>query len=296
MSFEELDVFAAHLEGVQGASAHTIRAYLGDLVGFLEELQAEGRTLEQVDRLDLRRHLGGLRARGLALATVARKVAALKAFFRFLAQAGRLPRDPAGALRTPRRARLLPRVLTEEEVTRLLEGPFPADFFGRRDRALLEVLYSTGMRVSELVALRLKDLDLESGQGRVLGKGRKERMVFLGSAALKALEAWLPERGRRTRGGATLFLNRRGGALTTRRVHQILTALAAERGLPGPVSPHTLRHSFATHLLGRGADLRVVQELLGHASLAATQIYTHLGLARLREIYEKAHPHGAGSA
>ena len=288
--------FRDHLEGVRGASPHTIRAYQGDIGDFLAFLQEEGVPLPEVDRIEMRRYLGILKEKGLSPSSMGRKVASLKAFFRFLQDEGTLDRDPALALRAPRKPRRLPRLLTEEEVTRLLETPFPEDFFGIRDRAILEVLYSTGVRVSELTQLRKGDLDLARGIGKVMGKGRKERLVLVGRPARKAVKEWLREREslRRRLGQVEgwLFLGHKGKGLTTRRVAQILEKAGRLAGLPGRVHPHLLRHSFATHLLNRGADLRLVQEMLGHSSLAATQIYTHLGLARLKEIYRKAHPHG----
>ncbi len=295
-SFRALERFRDYLEGVRAASPHTIRAYLGDIGDFLDFLQGDGLGLPQADRLEMRRYLAFLKNKGLSPSTMGRKVASLKAFFRFLREEGTLEQDPALALRTPRKPRRLPRLLTEEEVTRLLDAPFPRDFFGIRDRAILEVLYSTGVRVSELVHLRKADLDLARGLGKVLGKGRKERLVLLGRPACRAVQEWIRERDAlRRRVGEVegwLFLGHKGKGLTTRRVAQILDKAAASAGLTCRVHPHLLRHSFATHLLNRGADLRMVQEMLGHSSLAATQIYTHLGLARLKEIYQKAHPHG----
>ncbi len=294
--FQALARFRDFLEGVRGASPHTIRAYQGDIGDFLVFLQEEGRLLAQVDRIEMRRYLAHLKGKGLSPSTLGRKVASLKAFFRFLLQEGFLEQDPAVALRTPRKPRRLPRLLTEEEVTRLLEAPLPRDFFGIRDKAILEVLYSTGVRVGELTRLRKADLDLARGVGKVLGKGRKERLVLLGRPARKAVKEWLREREslRRRLGKVEgwLFLGHKGKGLSTRRIAQILEKAAALAGLSCRVHPHLLRHSFATHILNRGADLRIVQEMLGHSSLAATQIYTHLGLDRLREIYRKAHPHG----
>ena len=291
-----LERFRDYLEGLRAASPHTIRAYQGDLRDFLAFLEEEGLPLDRADRIEMRRYLARLRQRGLSPATLGRKVASLKAFFRFLREEGTLKTDPASALRAPRKARRLPRLLTEEEVTRLLEIPLRRDFFGIRDRAILEVLYSTGVRVSELTRMRLGDLDLARGLAKVLGKGRKERLVLVGRPAREALRAWLREREalRRRLGRLEgwLFLGHKGKGLSTRRVAQILERAGKSAGLSCRLHPHLLRHSFATHLLNRGADLRLVQEMLGHASLAATQIYTHVGLARLREIYRKAHPHG----
>ncbi len=288
--------FRDYLEGVRAASPHTIRAYQGDIGDFLAFLQEDGLDLAEVDRIEMRRYLARLKEKGLSPSSVGRKVASLKAFFRFLQEEGTLDHDPAQALRTPRKPRRLPRLLTEEEVTRLLEAPFPRDFFGIRDRAILEVFYSTGVRVSELTRLRKGDLDLARGLGKVLGKGKKERLVLIGRPARRAVEDWLREREalRRRLGRVEgwLFLGHKGKGLTTRRVAQILEKAAGLAGLTCRVHPHLLRHSFATHLLNRGADLRLVQEMLGHSSLAATQIYTHLGLARLKEVYRKAHPHG----
>ena len=243
---------------------------------------------------DLRAYLAMRRRGGLSERSLQRCLSCVKAFYRFLEDHGHLEEDPSSSLRGPRTRRKLPFVLTQREVELLLSLDFGEDFRGLRDRALIESLYSTGCRISELLGLKAKDLDLQSGMVRVLGKGRKERICLLGPPAIQALRAYLPARDRLLRDGGgeqeALFLGERATALSDRRVRQILRDLGLRAGLSRPPTPHTLRHSFATHLVDRGADLRTVQELLGHSQLVTTQIYTHLSLERLREVYEKAHP------
>jgi integrase/recombinase XerC len=291
--WEDLDAWLHHLEAVRGASAHTLRAYAGDGTEAVEGLERAGHARAgEVDLLALRRHLATLRDRGLGARTLARKISALRAFFRWLHATGRVRENPARRLRVPRRRRTLPNVLTTDEVRRLLEAE-PADGWrGTRDTALLETLYSTGARVSELAALDLDDLDLSGGTARLEGKGRKERLAGLGGPCRRAIEAYLEALGlaRRRRDPRALFLNRDGTRLTARSVARVLARRVAAAGLSARVSPHTLRHCFATHLLDAGANLREVQELLGHASIASTQIYTHLALDRLVAVYERAHP------
>jgi integrase/recombinase XerC len=281
--------------GASQASAHTLRAYRSDLSSLLAFASERGcKDARTIDTLLLREWLASLSAPSRA--TLARKQAAVRGFFGWLVSTGRAARDPSAPLRTPRRAAPLPRVLDEAAIEALLaapQGELPAAL---RDRALLEALYSTGMRVEECQHLELAALDLDGGSVRLLGKGRKERLGLLGGAARQALRAWLPARERllleRRRAGQTaLFVNLRdGGGLTTRSIARLVKHYAVLAGLPGDTSPHTLRHSFATHLLDRGADLRTVQELLGHASLSTTQIYTHVSIGRLRDVYRRSHP------
>lgn len=291
-----LDEYLAELEFARQVSPHTLRAYRADLDALLTFAVEQGfddpRT---VDTLLLREWLASLPSP--ARATLARKQASLRGFFGWLARTGRTEGSAALALRSPRRARPLPHTLEEAAVSALLaaaEGDQPAAL---RDRALLELLYSSGMRVAECAGLQLGDLDLVQGTARVLGKGNKQRITMVGGPARQALESWMPERSRqlarrrRVSSTATVFLNfRDGGSLSARAMHTIVTTRARQAGLPGDVSPHTLRHSFATHLLDRGANLRVVQELLGHESLSTTQIYTHVSIRRLRDVYAAAHP------
>lgn len=292
---ELLAEYLAELEHARQVSPHTLRAYRGDLRAALAFAAEQGvDDPRRIDTLLLREWLGSLE--GPARRTLARKQSSLRGFFGWLARTGRTEGSAAASLRTPRRGRPLPHVLDEAAVGRLLAAPQGDELPALRDRALLEVLYSAGLRVGECAGLRLGDVDLEAGTVSVTGKGKKQRLGLLGGPAREALVAWLP--ARRTlaeskgRGAVEhVFLNRRdGGPLTARSMRRIVVARAREAGLPQDVSPHTLRHSFATHLLDRGADLRVVQELLGHESLSTTQIYTHVSIARLRDVYQAAHP------
>ena len=289
--------FLRHLREVRQASPHTLRAYEQDLDRLAASLEREGlRDWSELGPAQLRLHLGGLAEAGLAPASLQRHLSALRGFFRFLEERGELARNPASALRAPRRGRRLPRYLEEEEVHRLLAAPAAEDAEEHRDRALLEILYSTGCRVSELVALDEADLDLRRGLARLRGKGRKERLGMLGAHAAEAARRWLAAKANRGLDRGPLLLNHRGGRLTDRSVRRILGRCLERAGIARACSPHTLRHSFATHLLRRGADLRTVQALLGHASLGTTQIYTHVSLERLRELYAQAHPLGGGAA
>ncbi|MFM8979403.1 MAG: tyrosine recombinase XerC [Planctomycetia bacterium] len=295
---EALEAFLHHLEAVRNLSPHTLRAYATDLARLVGQLEDAGLAHPgQVDLFALRRHLARLKAEGLDARSIARHISALRAFWRWLVAEGHVESNTAAALRLPRQGRALPHVLTREEVTRLLEAPGEGRWTAARDRALLETIYSTGARVAEAAALDLADLDLVEGTALLRGKGRKERLAGLGRPCVAALQAYLealpareldarvPPRARRA-----LFRNARGGRLTTRGMALVLERHLATAGLAREVTPHTLRHSFATHLLEAGANLREVQELLGHASIASTQVYTHLTLDRLMRIYEQAHP------
>jgi integrase/recombinase XerC len=267
----------------ESGSPHTVRAYAMNLALFSSHCAAEGvkRPREITHRL-LRGFLVELNGKGLARASVARYVAAVRSFTRFLVREEAIDADPARALRSPSPRRPLPLHLGETDVGKLIdvaENP--------RDRAILETLYGGGLRVSELVGLDRDDV--QDGVARVRGKGRKERLAPLGGAAARALCEYLASR-ERAADPRPLFLNARGRRLTVRSVHRLLKACAAKAGLDPRTKPHTLRHSFATHLLDRGADLREVQELLGHASIATTQIYTHVSMERLKKVYERAHP------
>jgi integrase/recombinase XerC len=287
--------FLRHIEVVRDLSPHTLRAYAGDLEELAEGLAKLGvRRSGAVDLFLLRRYLTGLRPRGLAPRSVARKISAIRAFFRWQAESGRIPASPAEGLRQPRRGRSLPRVLSRAEVRALLESqPEPgAGWLGARNQALLETLYSTGARVSELAVMSLGDLDLHDGTVLLQGKGRRERLAGLGRPCVRAIEAYqealADARARRDR--RAVFLNNRGTRLTARSIARVLDARVVAAGLPAGISPHTLRHSFATHMLKAGANLREVQELLGHRSVASTQVYTHLTLDHLMRVYRKAHP------
>ena len=291
---EAAEAFERHLLLERGRSAHTVRAYLGDVGSLLSYAAAAG--VEQVDQLDLallRGWLARSRSAGLARTTLARRGSSARAFTAWACRRGLLPADPGALLATPKAARPLPEVLREDEATRLVEavdGGTPRDL---RDRAVLELLYATGIRVGELCGLDVDDVDAERRVVRVLGKGAKERSVPYGAPAARAVDDWLRS-GRpawATAGsGPALLLGRRGGRLDPRAARELVhRRLAAVPGAPS-LGPHGLRHSAATHLLEGGADLRAVQELLGHATLATTQLYTHVSVERLRQSYAQAHP------
>lgn len=282
----------------RNASNLTIKAYREDLFGLLEWLESSRGHVPTPDELspqELRGYQAALQQAGYARTTISRKLASLRSFYRFAMRNGLATSNPAKPLRNPRRHRKLPHVLTSDEVGRLLIAPPGDSVAGLRDRAILETIYSAGLRVSELVNLRDQDVDRDQQILRVRGKGRKERLSPLGSFALRAVDRYV---ARRTRAGEVeamkrqgpLFVNRFGRILTTRSVGRMLDKYIAAAELDTRTSPHTLRHSFATHLLDRGADIRSVQELLGHKNLTTTQIYTHVSAANLRKIYERAHP------
>lgn len=282
------------MAATRGASAHTLRAYSSDLEELI--LHLEVRELEQpsdVTPRDLRSFLVALDERGLARSSVQRKMSSVRSFFQHLLRKGIIATHPATGLRAMRRPRRLPTALEEGEIEALLGAPDRTTTRGRRDAALLETMYSAGTRAAETVGLDRMDLDLARGIARVRGKGRKERLAPIGSHAVQAIEEYLADADR-PRPAATaasaVFLNPRGGRLTTRTLGRVVEDAALAAGLRRRVTPHTLRHSFATHLLDRGADLRAVQELLGHAHLVTTQIYTHVSIEHLRAVYEKAHP------
>ena len=304
-----IEAFLDDLEERRGASANTVRAYGSDLAQFRAFLLDPSRAAAGGDHTspgeepdpgsvgihDLRAWLASLHGRGLARTTIARKLAALRSFYRFLGRCG-AESDPASGLRSPRLAPRLPTRMEMDEVEALLHAPDPATPLGARDLAILELLYATGVRVSELVGLDLSDVNRASRILRVLGKGGKERVVPFGEVANDALGLYLDARGRLVREGGeamALLLNARGGRLSDRSVRTVVRRYLGEAGLArlsGVVTPHTLRHAFATHLLDRGADLRAIQELLGHADLATTQKYTHVSTTRLFEVYGRSHP------
>jgi len=285
--------FLDYLRIERRASAHTIRSYefdLGLYCQYLAEAQGEGTDPAAVTPMRLRRYSAWLTGQAFAPSTVARRLASLRSFFRYLRRKGLLASDPSASLRNPRQSRKLPRLLRVDEVIRLLDA-VPADGpLGVRDRAMLETLYGGGLRVSELVGLNLDDVDLEQELVRVRGKGRRERLTPTGRMAMHWVRAWISVRQPKLSTEKGVFLNQRGTRLTTRSVGRILESHLLRVGMMHAASPHTLRHSFATHLLDRGADLRSVQELLGHRKLTTTQIYTHVTQERLRDIYHEAHP------
>jgi integrase/recombinase XerC len=286
---DAVEAWATHLRTERSASPHTVRAYLSDLRQFLAVAGASG--VHRIAPADLRHWLRTLDG-AVDRTSIARKLAAVRGFFRFLADTGRLRADPTIGVVTPKTRKKLPAHLSLDEVDRLLTTPAVDAWGGLRDRAILEVLYSSGLRVSELRGLDWTDVDTQAETVRVLGKGRKERIVPLGRPALRALAAYraaCADRDWATTTGA-VFRNARGGRLTTRSIARSMERYVAASGTTTKATPHALRHTFATHLLGGGADLRAIQELLGHASLSTTQRYTHVDLRRLMEAYDRAHP------
>jgi integrase/recombinase XerC len=282
--------FLRHLRTERNLSPHTVRAYGGDLDRFIEFLGGEGKLLgPDVNVTLVRRFLSRLHAESYQKSSMARMLACLRTFYDYFLRRGGVASNPVRQVRTPRLDKKLPSFLDEDEVVRLLEATTD-----RRDRALLETIYGGGLRVSEATGLDLADLQIDQGFAVVRGKGGKERLAPLGTGATRAVEEYLPERAVRVEklmsGVAALFINKNGTRLNVRSVRRILDRRATLGGIQKPVTPHTLRHSFATHLLNRGADLRAVQELLGHANLTTTQIYTHVTTHRLKEVYDKAHP------
>ncbi len=286
--------FLDHLGSERRLSPHTLRGYGLDLRQLQDFLSARGRALLAATLPDLRAFLAS-RRRDLSPRSAARKLAAVRGFFRFARKRGWIEVSPADRIRSPVLEKRLPRHLDRDEILALLEATDTSTDLGLRDRALLEVLYAAGLRVSELVGLDLGDVELRERVVRVLGKGGKERLVPLGRPACAAIEAYLPARARLLQASRrpaleAVFLNRRGGRLTDRSVRRVLDRWIVTAGVLHDVSPHALRHSFATHLLQAGADLRSIQELLGHASLSTTQTYTHLDLEHILEVYDRAHP------
>jgi integrase/recombinase XerC len=295
-----LDEFLEHLRLNENASLNTVRAYQSDLSQFLGFLanRVGGRRMDvtaaDFDHMKIREFLGDLHQRGNTRSSAARKLAAIRTFGRYLRREGMLEGDPAALVGTPKREHRLPAHLGESEMTTLLEMPDTTRPLGRRDRAILELFYASGLRLSELVGLSLGDVNLKGRMVRVLGKGRKERIVPFNRATETALRAWLIDRealAADTRAsGQPLFVNYQGSRLSTRSVDRLVRKYVAVCSTRFGISPHALRHSFATHLLERGADLRAIQELLGHARLSTTQRYTHVNAAQLMEAYRKAHP------
>jgi integrase/recombinase XerC len=290
--------FLAHLGLEKNASPQTVKSYREDLTQALAYVRDQTRK-NFVETRDwntrtLRGFVAWLHGQGYSKSTIARRLAAVRSFGKFLCRQGVLRTNPAAALRGPRRDRKLPHFLTVADVRKLLAAPAAAGTFAARDRAILETLYSAGVRVSELVGLNLDDLDLADGVMIVRGKGKKERLALLGEAAKEALARWLADRSALLadlgREDVAVFLNKTGGRLTSRSVARLTEKYLKIAGLDPRTSPHTLRHSFATHLLDAGADVRGVQELLGHKSLSTTQVYTHVSAQRLRQSYRNAHP------
>ena len=293
--------FLRYLDVERNASELTIKSYREDLellLDYCSETFGRLPAPAEITTLDLRGYVSWLTECGYAKTTIARRLASMRSFFRFAQREGLVDRNPAKPLRNPRRSHKLPHFLTTDELSKLLSAPRQHTSASLRDSAILETMYSAGLRVSETVGLNEVDLDLTDGLVRVRGKGRRERLAPLGSYAADAITRWLDKRtlaDDEVHGNdAPVFVNKFGRRITTRSVGRMLEKYLAETGLDARTSPHTLRHSFATHLLDRGADIRSVQELLGHKSLVTTQIYTHISTASLREAYERAHPRAAG--
>jgi integrase/recombinase XerD len=285
--------FLAYLEFERGLSRNTLEAYRSDLLQFGEWLQRTGRDPLALTHAELAEFVSELAQKGAKPATLQRKVACLRSFHRHLRRQNLIEEDPTAQLKAPRQSRKLPQVLTRDEVAKLLAQPSGAEPAALRDRALLEVMYACGLRASEAIDLEVGDLDLEARVLRARGKGSKERLVPVGTAAAHALAAYLA-RGRPQLVGdryeARLFVNHRGTGLTRQGLYKIVQRYAASAGLASKMSPHTLRHTFATHLLAGGCDLRSLQEMLGHADVATTQLYTQLSAERLKDVYFDAHP------
>jgi len=291
--------FLRYLSIEKNVSPHTRRGYLKDLEQFeaflkeqgLVRSSQEGVEFEKVDRLTIRRFLGVLHRKNRK-SSIARKISTLRSFFKYLVKEELIASNPAKSVSTPKREKFLPSTLTVDEAFRLMESPSEEEKAQAvRNRAILELLYSSGLRVSELVGLNWNRLDLELGIVKVMGKRSKERIVPVGSKAIEALNAYSEERGT-VEGEDPVFINGRGGRLTTRTVARIVKNYTERSGIFRKISPHSLRHTFATHLLDSGADIREIQEMLGHASLSTTQRYTHLTMGKLMEVYDKAHPRG----
>lgn len=275
----------------------TIKSYREDLEQLLEYLTdslGAAPSPAKITPLDLRTYVSALHEAGYAKTSISRRLASLRSYFRYAQREGLCDSNPAKPLRNPRKERKLPHFLSGKEISKLLNAPPRGELLGIRDRAILETMYSAGLRVSELVGIDLDDLDFESGMVRVRGKGKRERLAPLGSFAVRAINRWLrkrtPAKGLKPDQAKAVFLNRFGKRITTRSIARMLEKYLKLTGLDLRTSPHTLRHSFATHLLDRGADIRSVQELLGHKSLVTTQIYTHISTASLKAVYEQAHP------
>jgi len=292
MSENYLEEFLEYLQQVKGYSDQTLRAYSSDMRQFLDFLAGYGEEdLFDLERKTFRAYLANLTTAAYAKRTLARKLATLRSFFRFQMKKGRIKQHPMAGLKNPRLEKPLPKFLDEEEVMTLLDAPAMRNGkLSKRDQGILEILYSTGIRVSELVGINVEDIDFSNEVLRVRGKGKKERLVPVGRTALNALEYYLDERGATREGSEAVFLNRFGNRITDRSIRRIIQKYCRAASLLKQVSPHTIRHTFATHLLNHGAQLRAVQELLGHANLSTTQIYTHIATDRLKTIYDQTHP------
>ena len=280
-----LDKYFTYLKVEKNCSSHTLINYKIDIDDFM--IFIDGVPVEEVDHLLLRKFLARLRSKEFKPRTITRKLSSIRSFFKFLHREGYIKNNPTVLLMSPKLDKVLPKFLTEKEMAFFIEAPNLDTKYGRRDKAILEILYSAGIRVSELVGLNINDIDFIGNVAKVLGKGKKERLVPIGDKALEAIKEYIDCRKIESK---ILFLNKNGTRLTDRGVRLIVSKYIGRVSSQMQISPHIFRHSFATHLLNRGADLRCVQELLGHASLSTTQIYTHVTTARLKQIYNQSHP------
>ena len=284
---EHIDRFIRYLDLQKGASAHTLRAYRKDLEDFSDYVK---KRAEDVEMIDVRAFVARQIKDGRNKSTAGRRLAAVRSFLKYLHREGYIRENPAKLVNTPKAQRPLPQFLSVDDVFLLVQQPKSIGFLQTRDRAILELLYSSGLRVSEIVGLNMEDVNTREGLVKVKGKGKKERILPVGSKAIYAIKSYLVEKILLKRKDKALFLNNRGRPLSDRGVRRIVVKYAKMIGIGGRIGPHTLRHTFASHLLQAGADLRVIQELLGHASLSTTQKYTHLDITHLMDIYDKAHP------
>jgi len=284
---EYIDKFIRYLEVEKGVSDHTVRAYRKDLEEFSDYVKTQP---DKIDMIDVRGFIADQIKKGLNKITVSRRLSSIRSFFKFLYREGFTGSNPAKLVSNPKVPKLLPRFLSVDDVFSLIEKPEGIGFMIARDKAILELLYSSGLRVSELAGLNLDDINIKESLTKIRGKGKKERIVPVGSKAIDAIKSYLVERILLKAKDKALFLNRMGTRLTDRGVRRIVVKYARGSFITGKIGPHTLRHSFASHLLQDGADLRVIQELLGHSSLSTTQKYTHLDITHLMDIYDKAHP------
>jgi integrase/recombinase XerC len=287
----QVQQFLNFLMSEKNASPHTVKNYQIDLRVFFSFLKQK--PVSEITYLDIRAFLADLKTQGFSKSTMSRKLACVRSFFKFLARENILTANPASGIATPKRDKRLPSFLNDDEILKLLEAPSKTTWEERRDKAILETLYSSGLRVSELVGLNHEDLDIGGGLVRIRGKGKKERIVPVGRMALEAIQTYIQKRSPKPCSEPIkkpLYINRLGSRLTDRSIRRVILKYTKRIALNKEVSPHMLRHSFATHLLDRGADLRSVQELLGHENLSTTQIYTHVTTKRLKEAYNQAHP------
>lgn len=284
---KRIDSFLRYLDLQKGASAHTLRAYKKDLEEFAEFVKKEP---EEVEMIDVRGFVAQQIRNGLNKTTAGRRLAAIRSFLKYLHREGYIKVNPAKLVSTPKAQKLLPKFLSVDETFSLIEQPRGIGFMRARDRAILELLYSSGLRVSEIAGLTMEDINTREGLVKVKGKGKKERILPVGSKAVDAIKSYLVEKMLLKRRDKAVFLNRMGEKLSDRGIRRIVVKYAKQTGISGSIGPHTIRHTFASHLLQSGADLRVIQELLGHASLSTTQKYTHLDITHLMDIYDKAHP------